>query len=147
MIKLLPYWVVPDSLPAFYETEGATAIQMVAKLYGKVNEIVEDYNHFVDNINAAIQEFETPTNKNIEDFKTCVTKIMNDYIETIDTKINMQDDKIQDAIDYMKNNITDTVTNLFNQALQNGDITASLNVEYNESTEELTFSIVAEGGE
>lgn len=147
MIKPLPYWVVPDSFPAFYETEGATAIQMVAKLYGKVQEMIEDYNHFVDQINAAIQEFETSTNQTIEDFKNCITQIMNDYIETIDTKINLQDDKIQDAIDYMKNNIVATTNEIFNQALQNGDITASLNVEYDSTTEELTFSIVAEGGD
>lgn len=165
MIKLLPYWVVPDSLPAFYETEGATAIQMVAKLYGKVNEMIEDYNHFVDEINAAILEFENSTNKKIEDFKECITKIMNDYIETIDTKINLQDDKIQnaindqnetianaiedqnaviaDAVQYMKDNLVATVTNLFNQALENGEIYVSLATDYDEETKALTLGISA----
>lgn len=108
MIKLLPYWVVSDTLPAFYETEGATAIQMVAKIYGKVNEMIDDYNHFVDEINSTIAG---------------------------------QDEKIQEAIEYMKDNIVATASELFEQALRDGDITANLNLDYNPSTEELIFSI------
>lgn len=148
MIKKLPYWVVPDSLPAFYETEGATAIQMVAKLYGKVQEMIEDYNRFVDQVNTEIDNFEKGITKNFEDFKTCVMKLMNDYIETIDTKINMQDQsiaakfdeqdtKIEDAINYMKNNIVATTTNIINQAILDGTITVG--VSYDSENEELTI--------
>ena len=88
MIKRLPYWVVPDSLPAFYETEGATAIQMVAKLYAKMQDMIDDYNKFVTQVNKEIEDFETGINKDFDKFKNCVMKLMSDYIETIDTKIN-----------------------------------------------------------
>ncbi len=148
MIKRLPYWVVPDSLPAFYETEGATAIQMVAKLYGKMQEMIEDYNHFVTEVNTEIENFENSINKDFDSFKNCVMKLMSDYIETIDTKINMQDQsiaakfeeqdtKIEDAIDYMKNNIVATTTSIINQAIIDGTLTVG--VSYNSENEELTI--------
>ena len=68
---------------------------------------------------------------------------MNDYIASIDTKIELQDNTIQEAIDYMKNNLVSTVTTLFNQAVQNGDITATLVETYDSDDESLVFSIVA----
>ena len=71
---------------------------------------------------------------------------MNDYIESIDTKIELQDNKIQEAIDYMKNNLVSTVTTLFNQAIQNGDITATLVETYDSDDESLVLSIVASEG-
>ena len=58
-------------------------------------------------------------------------------------RIEIQDEKIDNAISYMKDNLIATVTNLFNEALENGDITAELNTAYNAETEELTLSISA----
>lgn len=44
MVKPLPNWIVTEGQPSFYETEGQSAIQMVAKLYGKVQELIEEIN-------------------------------------------------------------------------------------------------------
>lgn len=143
MIKPLPHWVLTDAFPAVYDTESVTAISMVARLYGKIEELVADYNEFVDDVNRYIEEFERGMIKDFEEFKSCVMDTMSDYIKTIDMKIVQQDKAIADAIQYMKDNIVATTTQLFNEALANGDITAALAEDYDSTNEELTLSIVA----
>lgn len=154
MIRRLPHWVLTDKYPSVYEKESVTAISMVAKLYGRMQELIDDYNHFVDMTNKYIAEFEQGMIQDFDDFKDCVIKTMDDYIQTIDTKINLQDkaiadkfeeqdEKIADAIQYMKDNIVATVTALFNEALANGDITAVLGEDYDATNEHLTLSIAA----
>lgn len=143
MIKPLPHWVLTDAFPAVYDTESVTAISMVARLYGKIEELVADYNEFVDDVNRYIEEFERGMIKDFEEFKSCVMDTMSDYIKTIDMKIVQQDKSIADAIQYMKDNIVATTTQLFNEALANGDITAALAEDYDSTNEELTLSIVA----
>jgi hypothetical protein len=146
-IKHLPHWVLTDLQPAFYDVESGTTLQQTAKMYGKMQELIDLYNEFVTKVNKYIKDFEDGIITDFEEFRICIIVTMNQYIETIDTKINLQDTKIQDAIDYMKDNLISTVTDLFNQALLNGDIRASLVETYDPLTEELTLSIVAEGGE
>ena len=121
-IKPLPYWVVADSEPAFYETEGATAIQMVAKLYGKVKELISDYNTFVDEINEHIREYEEDMDASFEDFKNDITDTMNDYIASVDLKLSLQDDKIDEAVLYMKTNIVSTVTSIIEEMKESGEL-------------------------
>ena len=145
-LQHLPHWVLTDTLPAFYDCESATAIQQTAKLYGKIQELITIYNDFVRDINRYITEFEEGIIKDFNCFQNCVIKTMNDYIESIDTKIELQDNKIQEAIDYMKNNLISTVNTLFNQAIQSGDITATLYEDYDSDDESLVFSIVASEG-
>ena len=145
-LRHLPHWVLTDTLPAFYDCESATAIQQTAKLYGKIQELITIYNDFVRDVNRYITEFEEGIIKDFNCFQNCVIKTMNDYIQSIDTKIELQDNKIQEAIDYMKNNLVSTVTTLFNQAVQNGDIRATLLETYDSANESLVFSIVASEG-
>ena len=145
-LQHLPHWVLTDTLPAFYDCESATAIQQTAKLYGKIQELITIYKDFVRDVNRYITEFEEGIIKDFNCFQNCVIKTMNDYIESIDTKIELQDNKIQEAIDYMKNNLVSTVTTLFNQAVQNGDIRANLLETYDSNDESLVLSIVASEG-
>ena len=142
-LQHLPHWVLTDTLPAFYDCESATAIQQTAKLYGKIQELITIYNDFVRDVNRYITEFEDGIIKDFNCFQNCVIKTMNDYIQSIDTKIELQDNNIQEAIDYMKNNLVSTITTLFNQAIQSGDITATLYEDYDSDDESLVFSIVA----
>lgn len=142
-LQHLPHWVLTDPQPAFYDCESATAVQQTAKIYAKIQELITIYNDFVRDVNRYITEFEEGIIKDFNCFQNCVIKTMNDYIQSIDTKIELQDNKIQEAIDYMKNNLVSTVTTLFNQAVQNGDIRANLLEIYDSDDESLVFSIVA----
>lgn len=140
-IKHLPHWVLTDLQPAFYDVESGTSLQQTAKMYGKMQELIDLYNEFVTKVNKYIKDFEDGIIADFEEFRNCIIKVMNDYIETIDTKINLQDTKINDAIDYMKNTIVETATELFEQALISGTIRANLVNTYNSQTEELTIDL------
>lgn len=144
MIKPLPHWVLTNRYPAINDSESATAIEMVARVYGKTEELIADYNEFVDRVNQTIIDYQNEMNENFDEFRNQIIETMNDYIDCIDMKIDNQDRKIEEAIQYMKDNIVATVTQLFEEAIQEGTIQASLGVDYNAQTEELTFSIVAE---
>ncbi len=168
-IQFLPHWVLTDLQPAFYDSESGTVLQQMSRLYPKIQELIKTYNDFVTEVNRYITEFEEGIIKDFNCFQNCIIKTMNDYIESIDTKINLQDktiaeaiarqdqsiankfaeqdEVIAEAVDYMKTNLIQTVNNLFREALQNGDITATLYEDYNSTTESLTLSIVAEESE
>ena len=163
VIKKLPHWVLTDTFPAFYDSESLTAIQQTARLWAKVQELIENYNLFIDTINQHIEEYEQGLKDDFEDFKNCIIQTMNDYIETIDMKINLQDTKIDnfidtvnskldeqdediaEAIEYMQTNLYTILNQLFTQAITNHSISAELALSYDSTTEELTFSI--ENGE
>lgn len=141
-IRPLPFWVLTDLQPAFYDSESGTVLQQLSRIYPKIQEVIDSYNDFVREVNRYIDEFENGIIKDFNCFKNCIIKTMNDYIESIDMKINLQDMDIQNAIDYMKNNIVETTTNVVNQAIQNGDI--NISITYDSPSEGLSI-IVTEG--
>ena len=126
MIERLPHWCMTHSHPAFNDLESKTAIEMVARVYGKTNELVDDYNKYVDNINKEIENFETGITSDFECFKENITKIVHDYITMIDEKIKVQDDVIADAVDYMKTNLAITIGELLENGELNHDIVRAL---------------------
>lgn len=157
-IDLLPVWTLTNLQPAFYDSESATVLQQMSKVYAKMQELLKDYNNFVKEVNTNIDDFQNGIISDFECFKNCITKTMNDYIATIDTKINLQDSNIankfseqdkliENAINYMKDNIVQTTTDVINQAIENGTIRADLLLEYNPLNESLTFRIEPEEGE
>ena len=152
-IDLLPAWTLTNFQPAFYDSESATVLQQMAKVYAKMQELLRDYNSFVNEINTTITHFQNGIIGDFECFKNCIIKTMNDYIETIDTKINLQDlnisnkfeeqdEVIAQAVDYMKDNIVQTATNVINQAIENGDL--YINIDYDEPTEALNILLTRE---
>lgn len=121
MIPLLPKWVLNSNNPAFYDTESATAIEMVAKLYGSMNTLIDDYNKFVDNTNQIITDFNESTTKDIESFKIAMRQEFQDFIDIVDMKIIDQDETIRDAVEYMKVNLISTIDNALEEMKDNGD--------------------------
>lgn len=94
MIEQLPKWIVADGQPAFYETEGATAIQMVAKLYNKVKELITAYNTFTTDINETIDLFMTEQVHNYEDFTREINNAVDNFINEVNRLIGLQDEDI-----------------------------------------------------
>lgn len=131
-INDLPHWVLTDEHVAFYDTESLTAIKMVARMYAKMQELVNDYNHFTQELDRELKDFECGIRCDFSEFKDNINKIVEE-----------QNQNIEDAINYMKDNLIETCTNLFQEALDNGRITASLGEQYNASTESLVLSISA----
>lgn len=56
MIKKLPDWVLTGTYPAFYDHESLTVIQQTARLWAKVQELIEAYNEYVNTIDTKIAE-------------------------------------------------------------------------------------------
>lgn len=121
MIPLLPKWVLNSNNPAFYDTESATAIEMVAKLYGSMNTLIDDYNKFVDNTNQIITDFNESTTKDIELFKVAMRQEFQDFINVVELKLQSQDKEIEYAVSYMKTNLTATLNSVLAEMKSNGE--------------------------
>lgn len=130
MIERLPDWLLPNMKPSFNDLESATAIEMVCKLYGKNQELIDDYIKFVNDIKNEIKSFKESTNQDKECFEKKINKLCEDYIKTIDKKIKCQDTKVDDAIKFMKDNLVNTIKNLNENGELDGMILESLsNIE------------------
>lgn len=147
MIKPLPHWVLTNDYPAFYDTESVTAIEMVAKLYGSMEELITDYNHFIDNIEELDREFEEGLIEDFNDFKDQIQALLDGYIALVNNKIEDQDQDIADAISYMKTNLIQTAETLFAEYLETGKIYVSLAEDYDSTNESLTLGISAVASE
>lgn len=164
-ITPLPHWVLTNYQSAFYDSESGTILQAMARIYPKIEDLINDYNTYVKQIDNIINEFQTGIIEDFECFKNCIIKTMTEYIESIDTKMSVQDSviadkfneidetiankfdeqdtKIDNAIQYMKDNIVATATSIINQAIENGDL--NVGIEYNPTDESLNFIITREG--
>ena len=116
-MKLLPHWILTNKHAAFYDGESATVIEQTAKVYAAMQELITEYNAFVDAINENIKGFEQSTNMTMEEFKTCITNTVSNYINTLDMKVDS-------AVSYMKTNLRQTaesylaeVINEFNEQI------------------------------
>lgn len=136
-IEMLPNWRIPDTSPAFYDTESATAIEQTARLHDKVRELIEAYNEFVVNVEILIDEFETSATNDMETFKVGIRQEFQDFIDVVNLAIGGQETKINEAIDYMETNIVQTASNIINQNIRDGNIT--FETIYDPETENLTL--------
>lgn len=105
-MELLPNWELTNKKPAFYDTESATVIEETALLYGKMQDLINDYNLFANEVNKAITSFTTETEQNQECFKTSITKLIEDYIKSIDMKTD-------ELTAYLKTNLVQTINDLY----------------------------------
>lgn len=56
-VELLPPWVETGLQPAFYDKESGTVLQQVARMYAKVNYLVEMFNTFEKDATETINEY------------------------------------------------------------------------------------------
>ena len=121
MIKL-PHWVITDKLPALYDHESGTAIEQTAKIYGAMNQLIDEYNQFVDHINETIETFIKERNGDYEVFKVAIRQEFQDFIDKVDLKMKYQDGVIGDAVNYMKNNLRETIRELIAGLRETGEL-------------------------
>lgn len=128
-MKLLPHWVLTDKFPAFYDSESKTAIEQTARLYGAMQELITEYNSFVDSVNTHITDFMNAAKKDYEVFTTEIRQEFQDFIDVVELKLMSQDKDIQDAISYMKTNLVESARIIINEAIENGDLYISVKDE------------------
>ena len=133
-MKLLPHWVLTDTLPAFFDTDSGSAIEQTAKVYGAMQTLIKEYNSFADKVNQAIDELNIETEAEINCLKECFEKMLSTHREFVNVELSKQNLKIQQAEDFMKNNIGEATVNLLEQQLSSGALSISL--YYDEENEQ-----------
>ncbi len=107
-MEKLPHWIVTDRFPAKYDLESATVIEQTAKVYGKVNELIDSYNEFVDRINSHIESFEKEQATDWGLYKTAMRQEFQDFIDTVDLKV-------QEVTNYMRDNLRESCKGLLDE--------------------------------
>lgn len=120
-IPQLPHWCLTDLNPAFYDTESLSVVEQTARLYGKMSELVSEYNNFANEVNKTIVDFVTGVNTDQEEFEKSINDLVHNYIILIDSKIAHQDRVIEENITYIRNNISAGITQIINEMKENGE--------------------------
>lgn len=94
----LPDWRLTNRFPTHYDCESGTTIEMTAKVYAAMQQLINEYNQFVVELNKELAQFKGETNVEIEQFKQCVTELVENHIKLVDTKLTQQDLMIQTTI-------------------------------------------------
>lgn len=136
MIRL-PKWVLTNPRPSIYDSESATAIEMTAKLYQAMNDMVDEYNKFVENVENNISQFEKETNEDIQTFTVSLRQEFEDFIGVIEMKMQEQDKNIQNAYEYLVNNLRKTTQEIVAEEITSG--TLQVGMAYVDETESLNM--------
>ena len=136
-MKELPHWGLRDKHPSIYDRESATAIEMVSKLYGKVNEIISNYNSFLERVEKRIDDFEDSNDKNYEVFTIGLRQEFQDFIDVVELKLKEPIDvsfieqvvreKINEVVDsdLIGENVENIIEEKINNKLSNLSLTAT----------------------
>lgn len=87
MIPLLPRWNLNPNRSSFYDRDAGTLLELASKLHASMNELIEDYNNFVESVTNNINEFEADAANDINLLKTGLRQEFQDFIDTVDLKI------------------------------------------------------------
>ena len=84
-MQKLPIWVLANARPSLYDVENATLPQMTARVYGAMNELIEEYNSFVEQSNANIEKYGAEMIKGQNEFTTKLIKTNREFFDCIRT--------------------------------------------------------------
>lgn len=145
IIKKLPHWVLTNLRPAFYDTDSGTAVEQTALLYKKMQELIDNYNTFVDEINTTIEEFIANTESDQEEFEIKINQMIHDFTSLVRLEIGNQNKVLDDFINEMSDNLSNTVQVFLVDLFESGRV--KLNFEYNGENESLDITgiVITEG--
>lgn len=108
MIEKLQPWAFGHN-PAFDDKESLTAIQQTAKIYEKVNELIESYNGFGEDLRKDFEKFKTDSNTNYSEFISSVENKFNSFKDNINLKISEQDTNINNSLSDYERKVNETL--------------------------------------
>ena len=79
----LPYWHLVNPLPSFHDVESGTVIEMTAKVYGAMNDLINEYNRFAEEVNKELDGIATKTVDEQREFISSVTKTNRTFFDCI----------------------------------------------------------------
>lgn len=92
-MKFIPTYF--NKVTPLYDTDSISPTEQTAQMYRKVDELINDFNNFVEEVNTAITKIDNDTDSDIKEFKCTITQMIERYIELIDMKISEQDSRIE----------------------------------------------------
>ena len=95
MIGLIPNLIIQPTAPAFYDGDSVTVIEAMAKLQGKMNEVITAFNTLEENVTNQIAEFKASTDQDLETFETAMRQEFQDFIDVVDLKLNTMRSEIE----------------------------------------------------
>lgn len=122
MISKLTHWSLNRVIPTIDDTESLSVLELVGRNTTKINELINEYNMFVDTVNKEITDFESTSNSSFKCFTENIVKVVHEFIHSVELKLDTQDTVIQDAINFMKDNIASSVTTLINEMKDSGEL-------------------------
>ena len=126
IIKPLPSWAIINRFPGFYEGESLTAIEQTARVYVKMNELIDGYNKYIEQVNAELMELETQTDKDLNCAVKTIINLTDSYINMVDLKLSNLDRKLADNYSDFTANVVRTITGMVEQMRESGELDASL---------------------
>lgn len=103
-------------LPCVFD-ESLSYVEKINKLEQMINDLIEQYNAFGEEVTNEINEFEEETTKAIHDFITLVTETINEFkqeitteIETFETTITNRQSNFEEQINSTVSTFTQTMT-------------------------------------
>lgn len=141
-MELLPKWVFPGTYPAVYEFDSATAIEMVAKLHGAMQELIKEYNTFSETLKTENENFKNTIDETCSLFAVDLRQEFQDFIDVVDIKIREQDTKLENTVAEIEERFLKDAQAYINAAINEGKI--SVATVYEPETQSLY--IVGSGG-
>lgn len=74
--------------PAFYDADTVTVLEATAKVYGKLNEVIAEFNRLSDHVNQTLEAFSKASAEERKVFETALRQEFQDFIDTVDLKLN-----------------------------------------------------------
>lgn len=127
----LPKWILTKSRPAFYDTESGTAIEMVAKLHGAMNELISECNNINEEMQKTWATFKINSEEDYELFKMSVQQSFQDLSKVVELKLMQIETDFEKEIEES----TEKATQELYQKLFDGVVAA--NMEHTEEINEL----------
>lgn len=106
MLKKLPHWILPTTSPAFDDKESGTAIEMVGRIYKKMNELIDNYNQFVETVNNSNTAFQEGMEQKFEVFTIGLRQEFQDFIDTVDLAF---DNYCVETLEYLETNLDERI--------------------------------------
>lgn len=94
----LPPWNIPSTTPAVHDLESVSSLEMVAKLYGAMQSLINEVNEHIAQVNKTVGENDTELKNALGQFEHKFTCISNALVQMVREYGNEMDGKIAAAV-------------------------------------------------
>jgi len=94
----LPPWNIPSTTPAVHDLESVSSLEMVAKLYGAMQSLINEVNEHIAQVKKTVGENDTELKNTLKEFEHKFTCISNDLVQMVREYEKTMDGKINAAV-------------------------------------------------